>query len=372
MSVYNTLVQERGYTTMIYPILYPHRGAERNFYDNRLAPTIAEKADREPEKHEGFSTEPQRFSEEDIAARRLSYGKAGFALQFMLNTALSDAEKFPLKVSDLIVTSLDHEQTSLTWVWAAGPQQQLELPCVALRGDRYCQEMQRSPEVAPYANAVMGIDPSGRSADETAYAIVKYLNGYLFLVESGGFKDGYTDRTLEALAQRAKFHNVHIVVCEPNFGGGMFSKLLTPVMLKHNPDGCAVEDAKWSVQQKEKRIIDTLEPVLMRHKLIVDRQVITNDFAQYEKDPATSLIYQMTRLSADKGALAHDDRVDALTLAIDYWKESMDRNEQAGLDDHFAEQLEKWLDPDYGVTYKEEKGWGGKDFQRFNLLDRYK
>ena len=32
----------------------------------------------------------------------------------------------------------------------------------------------------------------------------------------------------------------------------------------------------------------------------------------------------MTRLTRDRGALQHDDRLDALAMAVDYWKEQMD------------------------------------------------
>ena len=45
-----------------------------------------------------------------------------------------------------------------------------------------------------------------------------------------------------------------------------------------------VDDAKAASAQKEARIIDTLEPVMMRHKLIVDKQVIEDDYKVYEKN----------------------------------------------------------------------------------------
>lgn len=62
----------------------------------------------------------------------------------------------------------------------------------------------------------------------------------------------------------------------------MFAQLLRPVVLEIYP-GCVVDDAKAASAQKEARIIDTLEPVMMRHKLIVDKQVIEDDYKVYEK-----------------------------------------------------------------------------------------
>ena len=354
MSVYNEL-QKRGYLCVIYPVVYPETQVERDFYGERLAKFLAEKYDNNPDAYSGYPTDPARFNEEEIDKRRLSYGKAGFALQFKLNTNLSDSEKYPLKVSDLIVTSLDLEETSLTWAWANGQQQRInDLPCVALKGDYYYQELSRSQEVQKYTGCVMFIDPSGRGKDETAYAVLKFLNGYLFLLDVGGYLEGYEDSVLKRLTMKAKFYGVNKILVEPNFGNGMFAQLLIPVVNELYP-GCAVEDSKSAKGQKEARIIDTLEPVMMRHKLIVDNQVIIDDYKVYEKNPQYSLMYQLTRLSRDRGSLAHDDKLDALEGAVAYWLDCLSIDASHGLEELQEEELERWLDPDYGIMYLEEK-----------------
>lgn len=351
MSLYNEL-QNRGYGCLIYPILYPSDQKKRDEYGDRLAPFIAQAYDNNPLAYAGYPTDPARFDEEDIEKRKLSYGKAGFALQFLLDTNLSDAEKYPLKVSDFIVADLDLEEASLQWSWASGTSQRLpEVPCVALKGDYFYAPLLRSQEVSKYTGTVMAIDPSGRGKDETAYAIIKYLNGYLFLMEVGGYRDGYTDATLKALATKAKFYGVNEVVVEANFGDGMFVQLLKPVLNSIHP--CSVEEIKNS-KQKELRIIDTLEPVMMRHKLIVNTSVLHEDYRVYEKEQAYSLIYQLTRISRDRGSLAHDDRLDAVTMAVAHWLEVLDRDAQVGVEELLEEELERWLDPDRGIGYVEE------------------
>ncbi|MDO4921405.1 MAG: phage terminase large subunit [Phascolarctobacterium sp.] len=379
MSLYNEL-QNRGYDCIIYPVVYPEDNTIREFYGERLAKIIADKYDSNPMAYAGYPTDPQRFNEEEIDARRLSYGKAGFALQFLLNTNLSDAEKYPLKVADLIVTALDMRESSLIWAWASGNQQRhTDLPCVALKGDYFYAPLSRSNETAKYQTVIMFVDPSGRGRDETAYAIVAFLNGYLFLLDVDGFQDGYSDDVLRNIATRAKAFNVNTILVEPNFGNGMFAKLLIPFVNKIYP-GCAVEDSKTASVQKEARIIDTLEPVMMRHKLIVNQQVIENDYKVYERDPQYSLIYQMTRLSRDRGALAHDDRLDAVEGAVAYFLEMVSMSEQQGLDELNEEQLEKWLDPDYGIFYKDENSIQDNkllqkkkqnDFSKYNVLGKY-
>ena len=195
--------------------------------------------------------------------------------------------------------------------------------------------------------------------DETAYAIVKYLNGYLFVVEVGGFQDGYSDSVLTQLANKAKIHGVNEIVVEANFGDGMFTQLFKPILTRIYP--CAVQEVKNTVQ-KEARIIDTLEPVMMRHKIIMAETVIRDDYSVYEeKGQKYSLIYQMTRLSRDRGSLAHDDRLDALTMAVSYWLDVMDRDYQTGLDEQLEEFLETALDEDRGLfsmMYGEEEDVG--------------
>lgn len=338
-SLYNTL-QQRGYITRIWPVLYPESQVERESYGDNLAPFIAQRYDSDPEKWAGKPTDPERFDNIEIAKRKLSYGRAGFALQFMLNTNLSDYEKYPLKVSDLIVEELDMHETSTKWSWANGIQQRLQdIPCVAMKGDMYYAPLSRSPETMPYTGTVMAIDPSGRGKDESSYAIMKSLNGYLFLMDVGGFEEGYSDLTLTKMAQLAKFWEVNEVVVEANFGDGMFTKVMTPIFSKIHP--CVITEVK-NTKQKELRIIDTLEPVLMRHKLIVNRSVIENDYRRYETNQAYSLIYQMTRMCRDKNAIAHDDRLDAVTMATAYWLENMDVDSDR-LPEVSEMELEDWI-----------------------------
>lgn len=350
-SLYNTL-QKRGYSTRIWTVLYPESEAELLSYGGSLAPFITERYYSDPEKYAGQPTDPKRFDDIEIEKRRLSYGRAGFALQFMLNTNLSDYEKYPLKVSDLIIDSLDPHETSTKWAWANGSAQRLgDIPCVAMNGDMYYAPLSRSPETQPYTGTVMAIDPAGRGSDESAYAVVKALNGYLFLMDVGGFTEGYSDLALTQMAQLAKFWQVNEVIVEANFGDGMFTKIMSPIFAKIHP--CAITEVKHT-KQKELRIIDTLEPILMRHKLIVNQSVIESDYRRYEQGQAYSLIYQMTRICRDKNAIAHDDRLDAVTMAAAYWLSHMDMD-----GDKKKEVSERSIEEmmDEGImTQQEERG----------------
>lgn len=355
MSLYNELTK-RGYGRRIWPVLVPKTQNAIEFYGGDLAPFIMNLRERlgDMELDYDVPTDPARFDTEEIDKRRLSYGRAGFELQFMLNTNLSDAEKYPLKVQDFIVSDLDMKRASLKWDWCTDNAKRLiDVPSVALKGDYFYAPLSHSEETGEYTGTVMAIDPSGRGKDETAYAIVKFLNGYLFIMDVGGYRDGYSENTLTTLANKAKFFDVNEVVIESNFGDGMFIQLLKPVFNKIHP--VAVQEVN-NRAQKEKRIIDALEPLLMMHKLILNKQVILDDYRVYENGSSYSLIYQMTRICDEKGAIAHDDRLDALAMAVSYWRDVIDRDADMGIEENIEEQLEIWSDPERGILWIPEMG----------------
>ena len=66
-------------------------------------------------------TDPDRFDDEDLIEREASMGRSNFMLQFMLDTSLSDAEKFPLKMADLVVTSVNPSTAPESVVWCSRP-----------------------------------------------------------------------------------------------------------------------------------------------------------------------------------------------------------------------------------------------------------
>ncbi|UCR91158.1 putative packaging maturation protein B [Ralstonia phage RpT1] len=134
MSLYNELLN-RGYVTLIWPARYPRDEKQRANYGSRLAPYLAERYDADPDGLAWKPTDPQRFDEADLLEREVSYGKAGFALQFMLDTSLSDAEKFPLRLRDMIVGLFPKERAPMAHDWLPGPALELgNLPQIGLKG----------------------------------------------------------------------------------------------------------------------------------------------------------------------------------------------------------------------------------------------
>ena len=162
MTLYREL-ENRGYSTTIWPARYPKDKADRLMYGERLAPMLEAEWEEDPILLAGAPTDPIRFDDEDLRERELSYGKAGFALQFQLNPNLSDAEKYPLKLRDFIVAALEDDKAPMTYTWLPNRQNCLEgLPAVGLKGDTYHRYESTSKQVDKYSMKIMAIDPSGR------------------------------------------------------------------------------------------------------------------------------------------------------------------------------------------------------------------
>lgn len=357
-SIYKML-PERGFKTCVWPSRFPSE-SERIAYGDSFSVDLRDELHNDPTLL-GKPTDPQRFSEADLMERQASYGRSGFALQFQLNTSLSDQNRYPLKLSDLIVMTLNPDMGPQKAVWASSPELAWnELPNVGLNGDRFYRPMSVVEPWVKYDGCCMSIDPSGKGRDETAYAVVKMLHGQLFLAEIGGLMEGYSPKSLETLAEVAKKHGVNAVIIEENFGGGMFTSLIKPVFTRIHP--CNIEEVRHS-KQKEARIIDVLEPVMNSHKLIVDSDLVRKDYADCDVrglDTALkySLFYQMSRITRDRGALSNDDRLDALAMAVQYWVEQMGRDTDLALiekkDGLLDEDLAKFAESVFGKKRKQQ------------------
>jgi hypothetical protein len=354
-SIYHGL-HEKGYDTRIWPARYPDNRLKTAF-GTKLAPTLAEGKEGDP-------TDPRRFNALDLMEREASYGRTGFALQFMLDSTLSDADRYPLKLADLIVLGLNPESAPEKPIWAANISNIVkDIPCVGFNGDRYYGPMDIQGKWIPYEGGVMAIDPSGRGDNETAYAVVKMLNGYLYVTAAGGVKGGYSEETLRKLVKVAKNNAVNRIICESNFGDGMFTELLKPYLVRDYP--CTVEEVRHNIQ-KERRIVDTLEPVMNQHRLVIDSGVIREDYEstkQYASEKALhySLMWQMSRMTRNKGALAYDDRIDVLSMAVSFWVEQMGQDAARKMairkDDVLQAELDRFMEHSVGRRSQGGSSW---------------
>ena len=318
-TIYRQL-RERGYIPMVWPARYPKNLVG---YEDVLAEELV--ADIEKEGLEKLAWKPTdtRFSEINLLEREQSMSRSNFSLQFQLDTSLSDALKFPLKLSDFVVLPLDLKKGPSDLVWGTDKETLLDLPAVALPGDRWHRPKAVS-EFIPYGQTIVAVDPSGRGKDETVAVVLSQINGFIFVRDILATQDGYSDKTLRGILTLARRYGSSLCLIESNFGDGAVMEL----MKKHSQEmkvGMAFEEVR-ATTRKEDRIIDTLEPVLNQHRLVIDEKLVTwdyqsnHDMAPEERLPRM-LMYQLTRMCREKGAVKHDDRVDALALGVKYFQD---------------------------------------------------
>jgi hypothetical protein len=351
-SIYNKVLIPRGFKFRVWPARVPTL-EKADKYGDLLAPMIRKMVDDKVPA--GTPIVPSRFTDADLLRRELSIGRSTFALQFMLDTTLSDAEKYPLRCRDFGVISCRGEMGPVKLSWASATDTIMgHLPVMGFSGDRWHKPIFVSKDFADWQGCVMTIDPSGRGKDELAYAVVKMLNGNLFLADARGITGGYTKENLERVVMAAKAHRVKHVRIESNFGDGMFTALIQPIFARLYP--VTVEEVRHNVQ-KERRIIDTLEPVLNQHRLYVDPDLITEDHQNYNNHPEEtaanySLFHQLTHITKDKGSLVHDDRLDALAMAVAYWVEIMGKDDMGAIARHKQERFDRELESYYAEIGK--------------------
>ena len=336
-TVYRTL-RERNYKPFVWPARYPRSMVG---YEDILAEDLQKDIDEEGLDKLSWKPTDTRFSEINLLEREQSMSRSNFMLQFMLDTSLSDALKFPLKLSDFSVLSLDPARGPSDLVWGADKETLLDLPAVALPGDRW-HRPKATGEFVSWADTITAVDPSGRGKDETVSMILSQINGFIYIRDIYATQDGYSDTTLREILRRSKQFNSKTCLIESNFGDGAIMELLK----KHAQEmkiGMAFEESR-ATTRKEDRIIDTLEPVLNQHRLVIDQRLVNwdyqsnNDMAPEERLPRM-LMYQLTRMCREKGAVKHDDRVDALALGVKHFQDILAISSREAL---IQEKRQEW------------------------------
>ena len=342
-TVYRKLA-ERNYRPFVWPSRYPRKD-KLSQYEGLLAPQVQE--DLEEGVEEWEVTDPDRFTNNDLIEREAAMGRSNYMLQFQLDTSLSDAEKFPLKMADLVVTSVNPKSAPDQVVWCSDPKNVIkDLPTVGLPGDYFYSPMQLQGDWTEYSETICSVDPSGRGTDETAAAYISQKNGILYLHEMRAYKDGYSDNTLLNILRGCRKYNATKLVIETNFGDGIVGELFKK-HLQQTGQYIDVEEVRANVR-KEDRIIDALEPVMNQHRLVVDRAVIEWDYAS-NKDEAPELrlmymlFYQMSRMCREKGAVKHDDRLDCLAQGVKYFTDAMSINAHDAIKARKAEEWQSML-----------------------------
>lgn len=265
----------------------------------------------------GAPSYPERFPIESLMEKRAK-GEAYYRLQMLLDTSLADLDRYPLKTRNLIVLDQDFEHGPINVIWGTA-QVLREIENAGLTGDCFHAPGYQAPEYEPYQGGVLYIDPKGGGGDTVGYAVAKTLRGLIYVPAAGGLavgagQQGTAEAVLIKLAKVAAQWGIKRVQVESNWGGSKqesaYARLLQPIMAKYC--GPVQIETVWNVGQKERRILDDLEPLINMHKVIVSREVAKR----------VELMYQLTHITRERGSLLHDDEIEAFWGAIRNYKDN--------------------------------------------------
>jgi hypothetical protein len=345
-SIYFALNRDLNYAMRMWPGRVP---TDITPYKGCLAPLIEEQMG----KRDGKPTDT-RFSEEELLQRELSMSNMQYKLQYQLDATLSDTERYPLRCGDFMVIDIDQYLPEVMVYEKSKHLTIDDLPCCGMAHDpRFYRpnRVEGSMDVNDVPT-VLALDPSGGGADEFAWSVVKAWGGNYFVMASGGQLGGVSEKLWRAVAALAKRFHVNEILVETNFGGlDVYAQVLKPYLVKVGAE-CRIEPIR-SNQRKEVRIIDTLAPVLQTHRVGVDRRVVESDAelvknAKDDRDVSYSLFYQLTRLTHDRGSLLHDDRVDALAMAVAWLQEQAAQDQNKAMSNRAQELIEAQFEDSMG------------------------
>lgn len=365
-SIYNNL-PARGFDVRIWTGRYP-TPEQMEDYSNNLAPLLKDRVLADPSLQmgggltgdQGKPTDPLLLGEEKLREKELDQGKAYFQLQHMLNTKLTDEQRYPLKIRNLITAEfpLEHGPGDIKWM----PDQQKRLRLTGFPDNlELFPPHSMTADLYRWEGIGMYVDPAGggKNGDETVGVVVKFIHGFLYVAEMLALPGGFAEEGFNALSDLAIKHKVNKVIVEENFGKGAFAQMWRPILrtraLAANLDGPPPVEDLWESGQKELRIAETLEPLMARHRLIIPESVWRYDIESVQKYPVTDrpsfmLCHQLPKLTRDRDSLIHDDRLDALAGACRIFVDKMAIDEQQKIEEKYinenVEFINSWKNGD--------------------------
>ncbi len=325
---------DNGVVPFVIPAYYPESADN---YFGGLAPFIIDRM-KVNQNLVGLPID-DRLNAEFLQSKLMRIGKSNFKLQYMLDVSESDGLRYPLKLTDFIVDNVDDDNAPLKTSYSSMPEDMLFTKHYGFKKDRLYKPSHVSSQRADYDYRIMAIDPSGRGRDETGIAIGYHLNSKMFIKKVSGLAGGYDDDTLRQIAEMCKNHKIDTVVVESNWSDGMFNKMLEPYLMRISPK--TELDEVRVTGQKEVRIIDTLEPIMNQHRIVLDKNMIDDDI---NRDKIYSFAYQLSHITKERDSLPHDDLVDVFSILISFMIDKITDDEERGVERFNQDEEDKVRD----------------------------
>ena len=335
-SIYNSLPQ-RGFDVRIWPGRYPTPEEEER-YGGCLAPYIKQKMEGHPELRTGYGvlgnrgaqTDPQRYSEEKQLQNERDYQQAGFQLQFMLDTSLSDALKQTLQLSDLILFHGSPQSAPEVVHWSNNPRHLAELPMdFPLARTRLYMAADFSDTYVAFTDVKAFLDPGGGGTDESVIFATAAIGPYIHVLGMRVYHGGQTEENVEESVRWLSSMGVTHCTIEDNMGHGAVTNMYRGAAKRQ--DVTIGFEGIYSAGQKEVRIISRLNPIMQRHRVVLHWSVLEEDVRMCRNmqngGREYCLFWQMQNLTRQKGCIPHDDRIEALSAAVFLHVEALQQDE---------------------------------------------
>jgi hypothetical protein len=342
-SIYNGL-PGRGTQIRIWPGRYPTLKEEAD-YEGFLAPMVADRVRADPSLRTGGGPagdrgkplDPVLLDDVALTKKEIDQGASYFQLQHMLSTKLADADRYPLKTSQIRFCGFEGERmlAPMSLSFVRTNDNEIKMPEGFPIKDKFYR-VQAAEDFGALQGPYMYVDPGGggQNGDETAYAITAFCGGRVYALASGGVKGGLDPAVFTPLTAVAIKWKVRMVHIEQNFGNGALRQVWQPILQKAALEAglqIGMEDV-WESGQKELRIIDILEPLLGAGKLVMSEDLILQDWNSIQKYPTElrgtySLFWQLARITREKKALIHEDKLDALAGAVRMWIDAVSQDD---------------------------------------------
>ena len=314
-SFHFILDKEYAYKTRIWPAIYPDFSNFDEEYVKRVAPMYQKAIDKNPNlvnKAAGYLTI------DDLKEKGYPH-KTEFRFHYMLDHFARQEDIYPFRLEDLIIYDLTWPKLPTPIRWTNCDTNKREYPVKTFKDDTFYEGFAtKETKLASPQKVIMCIDPAGRGPDEEVWVIAAALNGYIYIIDMGGFLKQDSGDKAGQQARAARQYNVREIIFECNASQASLDILRSTLASINHP--CMITGIHQQ-KNKEYRIYEALYPTLTQHRLIINKKIIDSDLSR-KNLTGYQLFYQLTHFkNGKKSDLRHDDRIDVLSLAIDQLSE---------------------------------------------------
>ncbi|MES9136996.1 hypothetical protein ABER38_12000, partial [Cutibacterium acnes] len=181
----------------------------------------------------------------------------------------------------------------------------------------------------PFTNTKAFLDPAGGGSDESVIIATASVGPYIHVIGMYVYHGGQTEENIKEAVEWCDKHGVLDLTIEDNMGHGTVVNMYRGEIRRQGlVIGCS---GVYSSGQKEMRIINRLNAVLERHRLVIHWSVLEEDVrlcrGMANGGREYSLFWQMQNITLDRDSIPHDDRVETLSAAVYLHVEALQQDE---------------------------------------------